>query len=54
MQIHKGKKDEGTELANERKELTFEDLENVSGTGEFDEVPTIKESDYDNETKERV
>ena len=54
MSIKKDRKNESAEPEAEQIELSIEDLEIVSGTGEFDEVPTVKETDYDNDVREQI
>ena len=53
MSFKKDKKNENAEPEREQIELSIEDLKNVSGTGEFDEVPTVKEGDYDNKIRKQ-
>jgi hypothetical protein len=48
----KEKKIEDQEIKQE--ELSIDDLGIVTGTGEFDEVPTVKEGDYDDKIRKTI
>ena len=54
MNSKEKKKIENPEPEAEKTELSLEDLEIVSGTGEFDAVPTVEEGDYDQNIKGRI